>query len=90
MIKYENQCVECGLPCLQTSCPWTHVEVHYCDECEKNEADYTVGDSEFCAGCLDKIMNKQLEGILEYLAELFAKKPLAAKAEVLGINAEKI
>ena len=33
MIIYENDCVGCGLPCLGSSCPLTHVPHYYCDIC---------------------------------------------------------
>ena len=35
MIKTENECVDCGLPCLGKSCPYTHVTRIYCDRCGK-------------------------------------------------------
>ena len=34
MIKIENDCVGCGLPCLGSACPYREVPYFYCDDCE--------------------------------------------------------
>ena len=55
MVKTENQCVDCGLPCLGSSCPNRNVKVHYCDKCnDKLSYDemYEVDDEELCEECL--------------------------------------
>lgn len=90
MTKIENQCVECGLPCIQTACPWTHVEVHYCDECQKSEADYKVGENEYCSSCVDKLLNEQLRNIFDYFIEIFRHKSVAVKSDILGVDLQKM
>lgn len=37
MTRIENDCVDCGLPCMGNSCPNRNVLHCYCDMC-KNEA----------------------------------------------------
>ena len=32
MVRYENECVDCGLPCIE-SCPYKKVPHYYCDRC---------------------------------------------------------
>ena len=57
MTRFENQCVDCGLPCLGSACTNRNVRVLYCDECEC-EADklYVLDGSEICEECLHKIL----------------------------------
>lgn len=33
MVKYENDCVGCELPCLGDACPYSNVPHYYCDKC---------------------------------------------------------
>ena len=33
MIKYEDECVDCDLSCIGTSCPYVNVPHYYCDLC---------------------------------------------------------
>lgn len=52
MTRYENDCVDCGLPCLE-SCPYKNVKHLYCDKC-KNEAEklyVTIDGDELCFDC---------------------------------------
>ena len=53
MTRFENQCVDCGLPCLGSSCPNRNVRVLYCDNCE-GETDklYVLNGDELCEECL--------------------------------------
>lgn len=53
MVRIENHCVDCDLPCLGSSCPNRNVRVLYCDNCE-GEADklYKYGGEEVCEECL--------------------------------------
>ena len=53
MIKYENECVSCDLPCLGDTCPNRNVPHLYCDHCE-NEAEqlYWHGSEQLCEDCL--------------------------------------
>ena len=56
MVKIENQCVDCGLPCLGDSCPNRNVEVCYCDKCHEElpyDGIYETDDGdELCEDCL--------------------------------------
>lgn len=56
MVVIENQCVDCGLPCLGDSCPNRNVEVYYCDKCHEqlsHEEIYETDDGdELCEDCL--------------------------------------
>ena len=48
MVKYENECVCCGLPCLGSSCPYTNVKHLYCDECGSDVDELWDGLCEEC------------------------------------------
>ena len=52
MVRYENECVDCGLPCMGDRCPNRHVKRLYCDRCE-DEVDtlYIVDGEELCDRC---------------------------------------
>ena len=56
MIKIEDECVCCGLPCLGSSCPNRNVKRYYCDECgEEVDTLYRYDDgTELCEDCLLK------------------------------------
>ena len=55
MVKYENECVDCGLPCLGSSCPYRRVPHIYCDRCgeEIYEGDITE-EYHLCDECREK------------------------------------
>jgi len=59
MVKIENWCVGCrdiGLPCMGSSCPNRHVEVHYCDKCGEELESwnwYNSGRFEYCNDCIE-------------------------------------
>lgn len=53
MVKFESDCLECGLPCKGKACPHYEIEVHYCDECGKElEFIYEDDGDEVCEDCL--------------------------------------
>lgn len=55
MKRNENECVDCGLPCLGSACPLKHVSHYYCDHCNtelKPEELYMAGDEEWCIDCI--------------------------------------
>ena len=54
MKKIENECVECGLPCLGDSCPYKEVVRFYCDRCGEEDMLYHYEDEELCKDCLLK------------------------------------
>ena len=61
MVKYENECVDCGLPCLGNSCPNRNVVRYYCDGCGEECNTYIFDDEELCIDCielrLDRVSN---------------------------------
>ena len=54
MIRTENECCDCGLPCTYESCPYWAVTRFYCDECG-NEEDvlYWWDNQQLCLGCVE-------------------------------------
>lgn len=54
MIQIENDCVDCGLPCLGSSCPLTRVKHFYCDECGDETTIYRYEDKQLCISCIKK------------------------------------
>ena len=52
----ECHCVDCGLPCLYSSCPYYNVTVVYCDECGYY-AKYTMDDQDLCEECAEKYVD---------------------------------
>lgn len=52
MTKIENDCVDCGRPCLGSSCPYVNVQHHYCDECGDEAPLYDYEGQELCAECI--------------------------------------
>ena len=52
MRRIENDCVDCGLPCLGDSCPYRNVPHFYCDRCGAEEKLYYFEDEELCEDCL--------------------------------------
>ena len=54
MVKTENECVQCGLPCWYESCPFWAVTRLYCDECNSEEnVLYWWDDQQLCLGCIE-------------------------------------
>ena len=54
-VRYEDQCVDCGLPCMGESCPNRNVPVYTCDDCDEEfypEDLYEVEDEMLCEHCL--------------------------------------
>lgn len=58
MLKIENDCVDCGLPCLGSSCPHQNVPHYYCDQCGREETLYHFDDAELCMYCLTDYFDK--------------------------------
>lgn len=56
MVKIEDDCVCCGLPCLGSSCPNKNVRHYYCDECGDETELYDFDGKELCLYCIkDKL-----------------------------------
>ena len=55
MIYYTNDCCDCGLPCLLTSCPHYQVKHCKCDFCHDVDVRlYCYNSYEICESCLLK------------------------------------
>lgn len=53
MVRIENDCVGCDLPCLGNSCPYKNVPHVYCDECEAEEDKFYKYEGQYlCQDCL--------------------------------------
>jgi hypothetical protein len=58
MRKIEDECVDCGLPCLGDSCKYKNVERFYCDECGEEEVLYEYDSQELCIECIKTRLTK--------------------------------
>lgn len=54
MIIVENECVDCGLPCLYEGCPYWAVKRYYCDECGEEDKLFHFNDREMCIDCIER------------------------------------
>ena len=60
MTVIENHCCDCavpGYPCRGSSCPNRHVEVHYCDRCEREIDNINISEvngDELCDDCFEE------------------------------------
>ena len=55
MVQTENECVNCGLPCIGDRCRYHSVTRFYCDNChEEYDTDelYMYNDEMLCKECL--------------------------------------
>lgn len=53
MIYYENECVDCGLPCIYSACPYYKVKHYKCDNCSNEDVKlYHYDGAEICKKCL--------------------------------------
>ena len=62
MIKIENHCNCCDLPCV--NCGLKHVPVYYCDECGyeiEDDGVYEVDGDDLCEDCLKEKFKKEVE-----------------------------
>lgn len=52
-VRYEDQCCDCGLPCLGDSCKNRNVPIWYCDKCGAEDEDlYEYEGQELCLDCI--------------------------------------
>lgn len=58
MRRYENECVECGLPCLGKDCPRRRVLHLYCDKCGEEKKLYHFEGEELCLSCIEDGLEK--------------------------------
>lgn len=54
MKKIENDCVDCGFPCIGNACRFYEVTRYYCDECGNEDKLYDTDFGELCESCLLK------------------------------------
>ncbi len=52
MIKYENECVDCGFSCLGDSCPNRNVPRLYCDQCGWEDELREYEGEQWCDDCI--------------------------------------
>lgn len=58
MRQVENDCVDCGLPCIGTSCRYYKAVHFYCDDCGDEDTLYEFDDEELCIRCIAKKLKK--------------------------------
>lgn len=58
MKEIENECVDCGLPCMGNSCPNRNVVRFYCDQCTEEADLYYFDGHELCIECIQKQLEK--------------------------------
>lgn len=58
MKQYENECVDCGLPCIGDACPNRNVLHYYCDECDEETQLYYFDGRELCISCIEDLLEK--------------------------------
>lgn len=58
MVKFENDCCDCGMPCTCT-CNLKKVPHFYCDGCNEEVDDlYEYEDGQYCVDCLLQLVPK--------------------------------
>lgn len=57
MLKYENGCVGCQLPCIYDKCRYYRIPVNYCNKCG-DYADMVIEGKDLCEACTEEILNK--------------------------------
>lgn len=77
--RIENHCVDCGLPCLDSSCPYRNVPVDYCDDCGDEGAKYRSDGDDLCEDCAKA-----------RIKEAFDDLTLSEQAEAVGIDLSEI
>lgn len=71
MIKYEDDCVGCDLPCRGSSCSLRNIPRCYCDNCKKQTEIYDYDGQELCEECLKEEFKKEIDLIVdEFFDEL--------------------
>lgn len=77
--RIENQCVNCGLPCLGCACPHRNVSVDYCDDCGEEGAEYRIDRDDLCENCAE-----------QRIKDAFDSLTLSEKAKAVDIDFGKI
>lgn len=64
MVRFENDCVDCGLPCLGEGCPNRNVRHFYCDNCKSEVTKlFVYKDEQWCEECITDDIFNELEVI---------------------------
>ena len=59
MIYTENECVDCGLPCIYESCPYWAVTRCYCDCCgDECDVLYWWDGQQLCLDCIEERLER--------------------------------
>ena len=61
----ENECVDCGRPCLGNACPNRNVTRFYCDRCGNETKLYHYDGEELCIDCIISDELEVVEGSYE-------------------------
>lgn len=70
MTIYENNCVNCDIPCID--CGRKHQAVRVCDRCNSHEKLYVVNDEELCGDCLEKKIREYInDDFSEFFSDFF-------------------
>ncbi len=77
MIKEQNDCVNCGLPCLHSGCPYRHVPHYYCDKCGKEVTDLSYREGEdkthICPDCLKEMAKEKFDELYKEFEDEIAE-----------------
>lgn len=75
MIKHEDNCVQCDLPCLGKSCPNKTSSIYICDKCnnEINRIAYKVDGNDLCEDCFKDFVVENIQDILSELGDVILK-----------------
>lgn len=68
MVKYENRCVDCGLPCIEEACQYMKMPVYYCNHCGREVELYELisfADADLCKECILKYVDEEDDDSLE-------------------------
>ena len=101
--RYTSECVDCGLPCLGSSCRYYRVAIDVCDKCGAENAKYRVDGEDRCKDCAENELESQFKELSqqekekalditaeELLKEVFDDLSMDERAKVLDICFDKI